>query len=189
MAFIAASTRQLIGYEVLYDDFSALCGKTFEFTIRVHNMCFWRVIAIAVASIGNAGAQAPPVDRSATLFAGEWAGVGEGGAYCYLKLDLNGQGWALIDSGSGDLLGAQVRWRNQQQRLQIDEITPVVAAPRLRTMPLAALTLSTGFNRSLRLDWHAQSGTCQMQRTNVSAYQLSHARDVLEKLQSAGGKP
>ncbi|MFZ2235366.1 MAG: hypothetical protein WAV67_03200 [Dokdonella sp.] len=40
------------------------------------------------------------------MFAAEWAGIGEGGSHCYLKLDPNGQGWVLIDAGTGDLLGA-----------------------------------------------------------------------------------
>ncbi len=152
-------------------------------------MRFWRVIAIALASTGNAAAQAPPPDRSAALFAGEWTGIGEGGAHCYLKLDLNGRGWALIDAGAGELLGAQLRWRNQQQNLQVDEITPVAASPRLRTMPLARFSLSSGFNGSLRLAWQAPPGTCQMQRTDVTARQLSQARDMLERLHSDAGKP
>lgn len=153
-------------------------------------MRFRRLIAIAVASIASAGAQAPPADRSAALFAGEWAGVGEGGTHCYLKLDADGRGWVLINArGVGELLGAQLLWRNQHQRLQVDEITPVTTSPRLRTMPLAKLSLSSGFNRSLLLAWGAPSATCQMQRTEVTAYQLSHARDVLEKLQTGANKP
>ncbi len=121
---------------------------------------------MTLACIGHAGAQAPPPERSAALFAGEWAGVGEGGTHCYLKLDSNGRGWVLIDAGAGDLQGAQLRWHNQQQRLQIDEITPIAASPRLRTMPLAKLNLFSGFNRSLKLQ--VPFGTCQMQRTSVS---------------------
>ncbi len=142
---------------------------------------------MTLACVGHAGAQAPPPDQSAALFAGEWAGIGEGGTHCYLKLDSNGRGWVLIDAGAGDLLGAQLRWHNQRQSLQIDEITPIAASPRLRTMSLAKLNLFSGFNRSLKLE--VPSGTCQMQRTSVSADQLSHARDVVEKLQSDGGKP
>lgn len=142
---------------------------------------------MTLACVGHAGAQAPPPDQSPAFFAGEWAGIGDGGTHCYLKLDSNGRGWALIDAGAGDLLGAQLRWHNQRQRLQIDEITPIAASPRLRTMPLAKLTLVSGFNRSLKLE--VPSGTCQMQRTSVSADQLSHARDVVEKLQSDDGKP
>lgn len=69
-------------------------------------MRFWGVIAMTLACLGNAGAQAPPPDRSPALFAAEWAGIGEGGSHCYLKLDPNGQGWVLIDAGTGDLLGA-----------------------------------------------------------------------------------
>lgn len=142
---------------------------------------------MTLACIGSAGAQAPPPDHSAALFAGEWGGTSEGGAHCYLKLDSNGRGWVLIDAGAGDLLGAQLRWHNQRQRLQIDEITPIAASPRLRTMPLARLNLFSGFNRSLKLE--APSVTCQMQRTSVSAYQLSHAREIVEKLQSDVGNP
>lgn len=150
-------------------------------------MGFLRVLAIILACIGNVGAQAPPPDQSADLFAGEWAGIGEGGTHCYLKLDVNGRGWVLIDGGAGDLVGAHLRWHNQRQGLQIDQITPIVASPRLRTMPLTQLNLLSGFNRSLKLE--VPSGTCQLQRTNVSAYQLAHARDVVAKLQSDGGKP
>lgn len=150
-------------------------------------MRFWWVLAMSLACVGHAGAQAPPPDQSAALFAGEWAGIGAGGAHCYLKLDSKGRGWALIDAGAGDLLGAQLRWHNQRQHLQVDEITPIAASPRLRTMPLAKLTLVSSFNRSLKLE--VPSVTCQMQRTSVSAYQLSHARDVVEKLQAHGAKP
>lgn len=152
-------------------------------------MSFLRVIAMTVACIGSAGAQAPPPDQGTGLFAGEWTGIGEGGAHCYLKLDSNGQGWVLIDAGAGDLLGAQLRWRNQHQSLQIDDVKPVGASPRLRTMPLAKFSAVSGFNRSLRLDWRTPSGTCHMQRTDVSAYQLSHARDVVEKLEAGGIQP
>jgi len=152
-------------------------------------MHFWKIPALVLLCIGNAGAQSPPPDRSNGLFAGEWAGVGEGSSHCYLKLEPNGQGWVLIDAGSGDLLGAQLRWHNQRQSLQIDEITSLVASPHLRTMPLTQLKLLSGFNQSLKLVWHASSGTCQMQRTTVSAYQLSQAREVLEKIKSGGGKP
>lgn len=157
--------------------------------VQRRNMGFWRVLAMTLVCIGNAAAQSPPLDRSSALYAGEWAGIGEYGAHCYLKLELNGRGWVLIDAGAGDLLGAQLRWRNHRQRLQIDEIIPVATSPHLRTMPLAKLNLVSGFSRSLRLDWNAPSGTCQMQRTTVSAFQLTQARDVLEKLQSGGGKP
>ena len=152
-------------------------------------MRYWTVLAMTLACTASAGAQAPPPDRSAALFAGEWAGIGEEGSHCYLKLDPNGRGWALIDAGSGDLLGAQLRWRNQRQSLKIDKIDPVAASPSLRTMPLSTRSLSSGFNRSLRLDWQASSGSCQMQRTDVSAHQLSQARKVVEELQSGAGKP
>ena len=149
----------------------------------------WTLIAMALACTASAAAQAPPADRSRALFAGEWAGIGEGGSHCYLKLDPNGRGWALIDAGAGNLLGAQLRWRNQNQSLQVDELTPVLSSPSLRTMPLTKLSLVSGFNRSLRLDWHAPSGTCQIQRTDVATHQLSQAREVLEQLQRDAGEP
>lgn len=152
------------------------------------DMRFYRWIALVLACMGNVGAQAPPPDLSNGLFAGEWAGIGERGTHCYLNLDVSGWGWVLIDGGTGDLMSAQVRWRNQRLSLHIDEIIPVAFSPRLRTSPLATLRLSSGFNRSLRLDWQS-TGSCQMQRTDVSARQLAHARDVVQKLQAERGKP
>lgn len=140
------------------------------------------------ASIGSASALTPLPDRSAALFAGEWAGGGERGSYCYVKLDADGQGLVLVDAGTGDWLGARMRWRNQQQNLQVDKIIPFAASTRQRLMPLGKFAFNAGFNQSLSLSWSAQLGACQLQRVDAAARQLARARATIEALPPEQGK-
>ncbi len=139
-------------------------------------------LALFLAGLGTANALTPPLDNSPGFFAGEWAGNGEQGSYCYLKLNTDGWGWVLVDGGAGDWQGARIQWRNRQQALQVEKITPLAASAQLRIMPLEKFGLSTGFNQSLRLNWNEQSGVCQMQKIETTARNLVRARGAIEAL-------
>ncbi|MDP2823967.1 MAG: hypothetical protein Q8O52_14990 [Sulfuritalea sp.] len=139
-------------------------------------------LTLLFAWLGTANALTPPPDNSPGFFAGEWAGTGEQGSYCYLKLSADGWGWVLIDGGSGDWLGARIQWRNRQQALQVEKIIPLPASPQLRIMPLGKFVLSCGFNQSLRLNWSDQSGGCQLQKIETTARHLVRARSAIEGL-------
>jgi hypothetical protein len=150
-------------------------GKTMRYLIRT---------VLLFACLGTAHALTPPPDNSPGLFAGEWAGNGEHGGYCYLKLGADGSGWVLIDGGAGDWLGARMQWHNQRQALQVDKIIPLVASARLRVMPLEKFLLGSGFNQSLKLTWNEQSAGCQLQKVDTTARHLDRARNAIEGLLS-----
>ena len=145
-----------------------------------------RRMLIALASMmalpvsGNAST--PLLDESPGFFAGEWAGNAGQGGYCYLTLSADGRGTVLIDSGTGDWLAAQILWRNRRQALEVEKITPLPAATELRVMPLSRLTLATGLNQSLKLNWGKLSNGCQLQKIETTAGQLQGARRTVEKL-------
>ncbi len=139
-------------------------------------------LAIICAWLGNANALTPLPDSSPGFFAGEWAGSGEQGAYCYLDLSVDGWGWVLIDDGAGDWLGARIQWRNRQQSLQIEKIIPLTASTQRRTMPLANFLLHSGFNQSLSLTWNKLSSGCQMQKLGTMEHHLDRARRVIDEL-------
>jgi hypothetical protein len=134
-------------------------------------------------------AQAPPPDSSPGYFAGEWAGTGELGSYCYVMLNADGTGWVLIDGGSGDWRGAQVQWRNRLQSLQIERTTPLIASPQRRIMPLESFSLGGGFNQSLSLTSTALRGGCQLQKSETTAQHLSAARGAIEGLRLGELRP
>ena len=149
------------------------------------NMRYLVTVAATLALIKTACALTPLPDESLGFFAGEWAGAGEQGAYCYLNLDARGRGWVLIDGGAGDWLGARIHWRNQHQSLQIEKIAPLRASTELRVTPLSSFSLANDFNQSLRLAWgHGASG-CQLQKIDASADHLVQARGTLERLRRA----
>ena len=139
-------------------------------------------LVILFAWLGNANALTPLPDSSPGFFAGEWAGTGEHGTYCYLNLSADGWGWVLIDSGSGDWLGARMQWRNRQQTLQIEKIIPLPVSTQLRVMPLEKFMLSSGFNQSLRLTWNEQTGVCYLQKIGTTAQNLIRARSTIDGL-------
>jgi hypothetical protein len=146
------------------------------------NMRYFTGLVILFAWLGTAHALTPPLDNSPGFFSGEWAGTGNQGAYCYLKLSTNGWGWVLVDGGAGDWLGARIQWRNRQQSLQIEKIVPLHASTQLRVMPLGQFVLSGGFNQSLRLTWNEQSGDCHLQMIETTARHLLRARKAIESL-------
>jgi hypothetical protein len=145
-------------------------------------MCYLFRLLVLLAWLGNASAVTPPPDKSAGLFAGEWAGTGERGSYCYLKLSVDGSGGVLVDGGSGDWLGARIQWRNQQQSLLVERVIPWPAAPQQRIMPLEKLVISGGFNQSLKLTWNELSAGCQLQRVESTARRLDGARKAIDLL-------
>jgi hypothetical protein len=144
-------------------------------------------LLLVLSCLGTAHALTPLLDNSPGFFAGEWAGTGAQGSYCYLKLSADGWGWVLIDGGSGDWLVAQMKWRNQRQALQIEKIIPLPASPQLRVMPLEKFVLDSTFNQSLKLTWSTHSGDCQMQKIETTAAHLLRARSAVAGLQSAEG--
>ena len=140
------------------------------------------IVAATMTLFGTAGALTPLPDESLDFFAGEWAGAGEQGAYCYLNLDARGRGWVLIDAGAGDWLGARIHWNNKHQALLIEKITPLRTSTELRIMPLDGFSLANGFNQSLRLAWERHSSGCQLQKVAASADHLAQARSTLKRL-------
>ena len=135
-------------------------------------------------SLGSASALTPLPDDSPEFFAGEWVGAGENGSYCYLNLRSAAEGGppgiVLIDGGSRDWLGAQLRWRNQQQRLIVERITPLPFSTPRRIMPLASFELRTGLNQSLSVHWNAHGTGCQLQKLDAMARHLGRARAAIE---------
>lgn len=145
-------------------------------------------VVLVLALVQPASALTPLPDRSPEFFAGEWAGNGEHGAYCYLNLSADGLGWVLIDSGgAGDWLGARIHWHNRQQALEVERIIPLPASPQLRIMPLGTLSLRTGFNQSVQLSWGKPSDRCHVQKIDATADRLMQARRAIERLQLPDG--
>lgn len=133
-------------------------------------------------SVEVSSALTPLLDSSPGFFSGEWAGSGAHGAYCYLNLDTEGRGLVLIDGGSGDWLGARIHWRNRQQSVEIKKIIPLPFSSKQRIIPLEQFTLSTGFNKSLKLNWNNHSIECNLQKTETVANHLARARSVIKNL-------
>jgi hypothetical protein len=131
----------------------------------------------------GAHALTPPPDNSPGFFSGEWAGTGGHGAYCYLAMSADGHGVVLIDGGSGDWLGARFHWRNRQQSLEVDTITPVSSSNQLRIMPLGRFTVGSGFNQSLKVTWSDRTDGCNLQKSETTAHRLNTARSVLKSVQ------
>ena len=141
-------------------------------------------LMLLLGSLGSASALTPLPDDSPEFFAGEWVGAGENGSYCYLNLRTAAEGGppgiVLIDGGSGDWLGAQLRWRNQQQRLAVERITPLPFSAQRRIMLLASCELRTGLNQSLSVHWNAHGTGCQLQKLDAMARHLGRARAAIE---------
>jgi hypothetical protein len=144
---------------------------------------------LMLGCMGATHALTPLPDKSPRLFAGEWAGTGALGSYCYVQLRADGGGDVLVDAGSGDWLGARIRWRNHQQTLQVEQVLAAKFSAALRVTPLNSLTLRSEFNQSLRLIWNDPKGGCHLQRIELSAQRLSQARSTAAQLQSLGGTP
>lgn len=134
--------------------------------------------------MGIVSAQSPPPNTSPSAFAGEWAGAGEQGSYCYVTLTTDGWGRVLVDGGSGDWLSARIQWRNRQQTLVVDRIMPSAFSPQLRVMPLDQIVLRSGFNQSMTLSWSDRIAACQLQRIEKTAGQLDRARSATTALQA-----
>lgn len=145
-------------------------------------------LALVCVWLGTAKALTPLPDTSPGFFAGEWAGTGPHGAYCYLNLSADGWGWVLIDGGTGDWLGARMQWRNQQQSLQVEHIIPLQASAQLRIVPLEKFVLSSGLNQSLNLTWNEPSGGCHLQKIDTAARHLLGARKTLESVRPGASK-
>ena len=145
-------------------------------------MRYFTGLLLLFAWLGTAHALTPQPDASPGFFAGEWAGSGEHGSYCYLNLSPDGRGWVLIDGGSGDWLGARMQWHNQLQTLQVEKIFPLSASARLRVMPLEKFVLTTGFSQSLKLTWNEKSGVCHLQKIGTTEGHLVRARGTIDGL-------
>ncbi len=146
-------------------------------------------LALLIGWVGAASALSPLPDASPALFAGEWAGSGQRGSYCYVKVDADGNGLVLVNGGTGDWLGARMRWHNQQQNLQVDKIFPLSVSAQWRTMPLERFVFNAGFNQSLSLNWSAQFDPCQLQRVDAAARELARARAIMGALAATSAKP
>ena len=131
----------------------------------------------------------PLADTSPAFFAGEWAGAAQQGGYCYLALDVDGSGVVLIDGGSGDWLGARLRWHNERQSLQVDKVMPLAFSAQRRVMPLQAIVLRSGLNQSLALGWSTASPGCQLQKTDTAERHLQRARMARRELPAESAKP
>ena len=145
-------------------------------------------LVLLLAGLETAVAASPPMDNSPGYFAGEWAGTGAQGLYCYLNLDVGGSGWVLVDGGSGDWQGARIQWHNQRQSLQIDKTAPLAVSTRLRVMPLEQFAIGGAFNQSLQLTLKGQPGACHLQKVRTTANHLLRARQAIEGLRSPANK-
>lgn len=145
-------------------------------------------LVLLLAGLATAVAASPPMDNSPGYFAGEWAGTGAQGMYCYLNLGTDGSGWVLVDGGSGDWQGARIQWHNQRQSLQIDKTTPLAFSSQLRVMPLERFAIGGGFNQSLQLTLNGQPGGCHLQKVTTTANHLLRARQAIEGLRPPANK-
>lgn len=145
-------------------------------------------LALVCVWLGTARALTPLPDTSPGFFAGEWAGTGPHGAYCYLNLSADGWGWVLIDGGTGDWLSARMQWRNQQQSIQVEHIIPLQTSAQLRIVPLEKFVLSSGLNQSLNLTWNEPSCGCHLQKIDTAARHLLGARKTLESVRPGASK-
>jgi hypothetical protein len=141
-----------------------------------------------LAGLPPAGALTPLPDTTPGFFAGEWAGAGEQGGYCYMTLDVDGSGVVLIDGGSGDWLGARMRWHNERQALVVDRVLPMPFSAQHRVMPLPAFTIRSGLNQSLGVSWSARALACQMQKIDAATRHLEQARSALQSMNKDAGK-
>ena len=139
------------------------------------------VFMVLFICVETANALTPLPDSSPGFFAGEWSGIGGQGSYCYINMKVDGRGVVLIDSGSGDWLGAQIQWRNRKQAVEVEKITPLPASSQLRIMPLDRFSLSTAFNQSLKLTLNGHSDGCYLQKIDTTANNLARARNVAKK--------
>jgi hypothetical protein len=146
-------------------------------------------ILLGFAWAGIATALSPPLDSSLDFFAGEWAGTGAQGSYCYLDLRADGWGWLLVDGGGGDWLGARIQWHNRQQSLQVDKIAQIQNSIELRVMQLKQFVLVSEFNQSLRLTWKESPAGCELQLVAPTAAHLSRARETVKSLRPAKSVP
>ncbi|RFC37053.1 MAG: hypothetical protein DID92_2727743361 [Candidatus Nitrotoga sp. SPKER] len=149
---------------------------------QAHNMHYSTGLILFVFGLGSASALTPPLDNFPSFFAGEWAGTGEKGSYCYLNLGVDGWGLVLIDGGVGDWLGARMQWRNLHQTLQVEKVVPLAISIQQRIMPLKTFLLRSEFNQSLSLTWNAEASGCQLQKIETTAHQLNRARNTIEGL-------
>ena len=124
----------------------------------------------------------PPLDSSPAFFTGEWSGTGPRGGYCYVNMNRDGSVVALINGGTGDWLGARFYWHNLQQSIEVKKIIPLPFSSQFRVMPLQQVTLRSGFNLALTLNGGSQAGTCQLQKTETAAHNLSHAHNIFNSL-------
>lgn len=150
-------------------------------------MRYLLVFVLFFACLKTAHALTPPLDSSAGFFAGEWSGTGAQGSYCYLDLKNDGRGIVLIDGGSGDWLGAQIQWRNRKQALDVEKIIPLPFSSQLRVMPLERFTVSTELNQTLKLTWSSHSDSCYLQKTDITANNLTRARNVSSRFPASKG--
>jgi hypothetical protein len=147
----------------------------------------WLALFVLGYGLRSASAQSPPPDDSPSFYSGEWAGTGDLGSYCYVKLSVDGSGWVLVDAGAGDWSGAKVQWQNRQQSVQIDQIVPLRASAERRLMPLERFELRSEINQSLSLTWTTPGGTCHLQRIETTAGRLSRARSAIIDLPPGAG--
>jgi len=139
-------------------------------------------VILLLSVLASAQALSPPPDNSPALFAGEWAGTGQFGSYCYMHLAADHQGVLLIDAGAGDWLGARLQWRNAQQNLVVESLVPLPFVPELRVLPLTQAVIRTGVNLSLNLSWDGSPEACNLQRAETLAGRLDRARETITRV-------
>lgn len=141
------------------------------------------VLMVLCIFVETAHALTPLPNSSPNLFAGEWSGIGGQGSYCYINIKADGRGLVLVNSGSGDWLGAKIRWHNRKQAVEVEKIIPLAASSQLRIMPLERFTLTTEFNNSLKLTLNSLSNSCYLQKIDTTVNNLARARNVANKTQ------
>ena len=140
---------------------------------------FFTLLAGLCAS--SSPALTPPFDNRPSFYAGDWIGTGADDQLCFIRLQPDGNGTVLVSNGSGDWLGARIRWRNQRQSMELIEAIPLTAEPHRRLMPLSGLTLRSGINQTLQLKPGERSPVCELQLHNRVLSRYEQGGMLLDK--------
>lgn len=67
----------------------------------------------------------PPINDRREALAGTWVGSGDGVTFCVLRLDSDGRGVALVDSGSDRWRAVLFHWSVSARRLDVRATSPI----------------------------------------------------------------
>lgn len=136
-----------------------------RFPVACRAKAWLRYLITLFCALGTSSSPAltPLPDTRPGFFAGDWIGTGADDQFCFIRLLPDGNGTVLLGNASGDWQGARIRWRNENQRLQLIESSPLPAEPRRRLQALSRLTVQSGINRTLQLKLADNLPPCELQ--------------------------